>query len=408
MKKHILSSFLVVIIASGLIIAGAYAYKEISPKKMTPAQVTLAFYEDWLDYETNPLSDKVYQDSPYLTSSLKEEIDQVVASFEYGAFDPVLCAQEKPDQVQVLDTTIQENQAVVLIENSYSGSGKLIEVELINDSKNWKINKIICQEGERGADSINANVSPAIQTLVSGYLRDHISELSPEKEVLGGSFMITSLDFISPTVCLVDYEDGHIDLTARVEFRVPRANEVKIESFDIIKDNEAIFSKTGNVVKQGDEWYLVYEEPGKPALKKQLLFDDSSQCPNERLDKSCFPSYWQVGDRAQVDGWLEADVIKVRSFKIVGEVSKNINNNNSEEITSFEDCLRAGNEVLYPDCIDCLPYCETESGVRFEQLSMDNNFCEDLCGNGICEEVVCMAEGCPCPETTASCPADCQ
>lgn len=33
--------------------------------------------------------------------------------------------------------------------------------------------------------------------------------------------------------------------------------------------------------------------------------------------------------------------------------------------------------------------------------------CEDLCGNGICEEIVCLGEGCPCAETSESCSEDC-
>lgn len=33
--------------------------------------------------------------------------------------------------------------------------------------------------------------------------------------------------------------------------------------------------------------------------------------------------------------------------------------------------------------------------------------CQDLCGDGICQEVVCEAIGCPCAETSMSCPQDC-
>lgn len=33
--------------------------------------------------------------------------------------------------------------------------------------------------------------------------------------------------------------------------------------------------------------------------------------------------------------------------------------------------------------------------------------CKDLCGDGICQEVVCEAIGCSCPETPESCPQDC-
>lgn len=35
------------------------------------------------------------------------------------------------------------------------------------------------------------------------------------------------------------------------------------------------------------------------------------------------------------------------------------------------------------------------------------NFCQDLCGDGQCQEVVCQAAGCPCTETADSCPHDC-
>lgn len=34
-------------------------------------------------------------------------------------------------------------------------------------------------------------------------------------------------------------------------------------------------------------------------------------------------------------------------------------------------------------------------------------FCKDECGNGVCQKVVCMAQGCPCPEDEDSCPQDC-
>ncbi|MBU5557973.1 MAG: hypothetical protein KQA33_02800 [Candidatus Aenigmarchaeota archaeon] len=33
--------------------------------------------------------------------------------------------------------------------------------------------------------------------------------------------------------------------------------------------------------------------------------------------------------------------------------------------------------------------------------------CKNLCGDGVCQEIVCLAEGCPCPETSKSCPQDC-
>lgn len=35
-------------------------------------------------------------------------------------------------------------------------------------------------------------------------------------------------------------------------------------------------------------------------------------------------------------------------------------------------------------------------------------FCKDFCGDGTCQEVVCMAVGCPCAESSNLCPKDCE
>ena len=37
----------------------------------------------------------------------------------------------------------------------------------------------------------------------------------------------------------------------------------------------------------------------------------------------------------------------------------------------------------------------------------DKTICEDRCGDGECQEFVCMAIGCPCVENKESCPEDC-
>jgi len=35
------------------------------------------------------------------------------------------------------------------------------------------------------------------------------------------------------------------------------------------------------------------------------------------------------------------------------------------------------------------------------------SICVDQCGDGTCQEIVCLATGCPCAETAERCPADC-
>jgi signal peptidase I len=44
---------------------------------------------------------------------------------------------------------------------------------------------------------------------------------------------------------------------------------------------------------------------------------------------------------------------------------------------------------------------------EFLEITKPEKTCVNKCGDGICEEVVCVAIGCPCAETKESCPQDC-
>jgi len=65
---------------------------------------------------------------------------------------------------------------------------------------------------------------------------------------------------------------------------------------------EADFEKEGNLVKQSEEWILVYEEPGKPALTVILDFATCSDCK---------PEEYEQGMRVEVKGNKEKDRLEV-------------------------------------------------------------------------------------------------
>jgi hypothetical protein len=71
------------------------------------------------------------------------------------------------------------------------------------------------------------------QEIISEYLKENISELSPEKEVLGGKFYITSIDFLSDQKLIAEYEDGHIALKAEIDFEYLDSENIIIENFKI-------------------------------------------------------------------------------------------------------------------------------------------------------------------------------
>ncbi len=72
-------------------------------------------------------------------------------------------------------------------------------------------------------------------------------------------------------------------------------------------------------------------------------------------------------------------------------------------VNNFEECVKAGYPVMetYPR------QCKTPDGRMFiENTKIET--CKNLCGDGVCQELVCMAIGCPCAESKESCPQDCK
>lgn len=72
--------------------------------------------------------------------------------------------------------------------------------------------------------------------LFDSFLRENISAISPEPEVLGGTFYVTEIDWENEREGIVSYEDGHIALRASFGLSFPDANkdEVQLDYFDII------------------------------------------------------------------------------------------------------------------------------------------------------------------------------
>ncbi len=69
---------------------------------------------------------------------------------------------------------------------------------------------------------------------IEDFISQNISTLSPEKEVLGGKFYITKIRANNGTGT-VEYEDGHIALTADFTYQTDIEGKVSVVSFIIKK-----------------------------------------------------------------------------------------------------------------------------------------------------------------------------
>ncbi|NDC37622.1 MAG: hypothetical protein EBZ48_06170 [Proteobacteria bacterium] len=81
-------------------------------------------------------------------------------------------------------------------------------------------------------------------------------------------------------------------------------------------------------------------------------------------------------------------------------------------ISDYDSCVAAGFPILktYP------PRCIGKGGREFLQnttrpVGPGNNqagqICKNQCGDGVCQQIVCLGSGCPCAETPQNCPQDC-
>ncbi len=75
------------------------------------------------------------------------------------------------------------------------------------------------------------------------YIRAHVSELSPTKAVLGGTFYVTSIDWEDEDTAVVSYEDGHIALQGRTTVEL-NGGEVRVSNFTMIETEGTSSSAT--------------------------------------------------------------------------------------------------------------------------------------------------------------------
>lgn len=78
--------------------------------------------------------------------------------------------------------------------------------------------------------------TPASQTstdqamTIEDYVRQNISVLSPEKEVLGGTFYVTNIE-AHGGAGTVSYEDGHVAYTADFTYSIDAQGRPSVQSF---------------------------------------------------------------------------------------------------------------------------------------------------------------------------------
>jgi hypothetical protein len=118
------------------------------PSVGSPQEATENFYAWYLDYigprsgapMHNPLVDGAYRTSGYLTPQFVQKVDELVAGFDRGGYDPFLLAQDVPEWVKVTTAAINGERATVSLRTSFERH--LVTVRLVHAGNGWLIDGI--------------------------------------------------------------------------------------------------------------------------------------------------------------------------------------------------------------------------------------------------------------------------
>jgi hypothetical protein len=115
-----------------------------SQPQANPAEVVESFYAWYLEQvetmagtDSNPLTGGVYREAAQLDSAFVEEVDQIVAGFDRGGYDPFLLAQDIPTAFRVGEVEVADSSAHVLVYTTFFGH--VLDVSLAQEEGGWLI-----------------------------------------------------------------------------------------------------------------------------------------------------------------------------------------------------------------------------------------------------------------------------
>ncbi|MFO7741723.1 MAG: DUF3828 domain-containing protein [Anaerolineae bacterium] len=120
-------------------------------EEVLPEEVVTGFYDRYLGYighdgeaRRNPLVDGFYRDCPELSEAFIAAVDETLASFDKGGFDPILLAQDVPVKVSVQEAEVAGDEARVTVEMFWGGNPESSErvVTLNRIDGHWEIVKV--------------------------------------------------------------------------------------------------------------------------------------------------------------------------------------------------------------------------------------------------------------------------
>lgn len=144
-----LSITILYITLCALLLVGCQISGQAAQAQLSPLETVDAFYTWYVDYVQpgsdqmrNPLADRAYRESPYLTESMIKSVDALLESFEKemgGGYDPFLMAQDIPQEIEVQPTAQAD---MVIVRMRFGEIWYELKVSLKEQGGRWLIDEI--------------------------------------------------------------------------------------------------------------------------------------------------------------------------------------------------------------------------------------------------------------------------
>ena len=126
-----------------MIMAGALGACALAVEgaRQSPEATVTGFYAWYEDFEGSPLGGRAYRESDYLSPDFVRRLDALVDSFadSGGAFDPFICAQDAPSEIEVLEGEKDGERARVTVQ-----AWSPVYVDVALEGSEWQITDIHC------------------------------------------------------------------------------------------------------------------------------------------------------------------------------------------------------------------------------------------------------------------------